>query len=122
MVAIDSNGRPSFEAIQQRFTLSKPTQKALHQFPVTFIAFDLLGLDGEPLMDRPLEERRAELEKNFVPGAHVQISPQIPERGTAFFKVAAERGLEGILAKKLGSLYRPGQRTKDWVKIKATNA
>jgi len=122
IVALDANGRPSFEAIQQRFTLSKPTQKALQQFPVTFIAFDLLWLDGESLMDRPLEERRAQLEKNFVPGTHVQISPQIPEKGTAFFKVAADRGLEGIVGKKLGSLYRPGQRTKDWMKIKATKS
>jgi bifunctional non-homologous end joining protein LigD len=122
IVALDASGRPSFEAIQQRFTLSKPTQKALNQFPVTFIAFDLLWLDGESLLERPLEERRALLEKNFVPGAHVQISPQIPEKGKQFYKAAEQRGLEGIVAKKLGSLYRPGQRTKDWVKIKATKS
>ncbi|MGZ4145687.1 MAG: non-homologous end-joining DNA ligase [Actinomycetota bacterium] len=120
IVALDPTGRPSFEAIQQRFTLSKPTQRALSQYPVTFIAFDLLWLDGESLLERPLEERRTLLEKNFVPGASVQISPQIPEKGKTFFKVASERGLEGIVAKKRGSVYRPGVRTKDWVKVKAT--
>jgi bifunctional non-homologous end joining protein LigD len=122
IVALDANGRPSFEAIQQRFTLSKPTKKALSQFPVTFIAFDLLWLDGESLMDRPLEERRALLEKNFVPGAHVQISPQVPEKGSKFFEAAKAMGLEGIVAKKLGSLYRSGQRTKDWMKVKAVKS
>jgi bifunctional non-homologous end joining protein LigD len=119
IVALDENGRPSFEAIQQRFTLAKPTQRALQRFPVTFIAFDLLWLDGESLLERPLEARRGLLEKSFVPGAYTQVSPQIPQRGLAFFDAAKERGLEGIVAKKLGSAYKPGVRTKDWVKVKA---
>ncbi len=49
----------------------------------------------------------------------MQISPQIPADGVRFFEIAKARGLEGVIAKKKGSLYRPGQRTKDWIKIKA---
>src|ERR1043166_9565014 len=99
IVALDANGRPSFEAIQQRFTLKKATTAAQKKFPVDFIAFDLLWLDGESLMERPLQERRALLERHLVPGPHVQISPQIPKKGTAFFEVAKQRGLEGVVAK-----------------------
>jgi bifunctional non-homologous end joining protein LigD len=120
VVALDEHGKPSFERIQQRFTLSKPSARAMQQFPVEFLAFDLLWLDGESLVDRPLEERRALLERHLVPGKRVQISPQIREKGVAFFEAAAARGLEGVIAKRRGSLYKPGARTKDWLKIKAT--
>jgi bifunctional non-homologous end joining protein LigD len=116
IVALDDTGRPSFEKIQARFTLGRPSQRAQETNPVDFIAFDLLWLDGESLMDRPLEERRALLERHVVPGKRIQNSLQVPRTGKALFDVAKERGLEGIIAKKLGSLYRPG---KDWVKIKA---
>lgn len=119
IVALDDEGRPSFERIQQRFTLARPSKNAIEKNPVDFLAFDLLWLDGESLMDRPIEERRALLERHLVPGKRVQISPQISGKGTAFFGAAKARGLEGIVAKRKGSTYRPGQRTKDWVKIKA---
>lgn len=119
IVALDEAGRPSFERIQQRFTQQAPSARAAQQVPVEFLAFDLLWLDGDSLMDRPIEERRTMLERHLVPNAHVQISPQIPERGVAFFEAAKARGLEGVVAKRRGSPYRPGQRSKDWVKIKA---
>lgn len=119
IVAFDERGRPSFERIQQRFTQAKPSQATLRDNPVEFLAFDLLWLDGESLMDRPLTERRALLERWLVPADRVQISPQIPAKGRAFFDAAKERGLEGIVAKRRGSVYRPGTRTKDWLKVKA---
>jgi len=120
IVALDEKGRPSFERIQQRFTLARPSARAREQVPVDFLAFDLLWLDGESLMDRPVEERRALLDRHLVPGRRVQLSPWILEKGIAFFEAASARGLEGIVAKRLGSIYRPGQRSKDWLKIKAT--
>ena len=119
IVALDDDGRPSFERIQQRFTLKRPSKQAMERYPVEFLAFDLLWLDGESLMDRPIEERRALLERHLVPGKRIQISPQIAGKGTAFFDAAKAKGLEGIVAKRKGSTYKPGQRTKDWVKIKA---
>jgi len=119
IVAFDARGIPSFERIQQRFTQTKPTEKLIKTNPVDFLAFDLLWIDGESLMDRPLEQRRAVLERSLVPAKRVQISPQISERGVAFFEAAKAKGLEGVIAKRLGSSYRPGVRTKDWLKIKA---
>jgi len=117
---LDETGRPSFERIQQRFTLKKATQSAVTRYPVVFIAFDLLWLDGESLLEQPIEHRRARLERHVVPHASVQISPQIATKGTAFFDAAKARGLEGVIAKRRESLYRPGARSRDWIKIKAT--
>ena len=119
IIAFGPDGTPSFERIQQRFTRARPPKATIESNPVEFLAFDLLWLDGESLMDRPLEERRALLERLLVPTKRLQISPQIPGRGTAVYAAAAERGIEGAIAKRKGSVYRPGARSKDWVKIKA---
>jgi bifunctional non-homologous end joining protein LigD len=86
---------------------------------VLFIAFDLLWLDGESLLERPVEERIEELHRALVPGPRVQNSVTFEGKGKALFAQVKERGLEGVIAKKKGSLYKPGRRTKDWIKIKA---
>lgn len=120
IICLDKGGRPSFEAIQQRFTTSKPSSTLLKNHPVQFIAFDLLWLDGASLLEQPMEERLELLDRVLVPGKHVVRSVRIPEKGTVLFEQAKARGLEGVIAKRAGSLYRPGIRTKDWIKIKAT--
>jgi bifunctional non-homologous end joining protein LigD len=111
-------GRPSFEAMQNRFTTNRPSAQLLKQHPVQFIAFDLLWLDGESLVDRPLEERLALLERWLVPSKRIVLSVRIPEHGKALYEQAKVRDLEGLVAKKLGSTYKPGRRSKDWLKIK----
>ena len=121
IVVLGKDGRPSFERLQSRFTLSKPTEKDLKANPVIFIAFDLLWLDGESLVDRPLEERTEALRRVFVSGPRVQNSVTIDREGKKLFAEVKKRGLEGVIAKRKGSRYVPGRRTKDWVKIKATN-
>ena len=121
IVVLERDGKPSFERLQQRFTVAKPTQQLLKQHPVLFIAFDLLWLDGESLVERPLEERVSELHHVLVPGPRIQNSVVIEGKGKALFEQVKARGLEGVIAKKKGSIYRPGRRTKDWIKVKATN-
>jgi bifunctional non-homologous end joining protein LigD len=86
--------------------------------PVTFLVFDVLAVDGELLVDRPLEERLARLDDVLVPGGAVQRSEVVPETGRALFHAASERGLEGVIAKRLASPYRPGKRSRDWLKVK----
>ena len=120
IVVLERDGKPSFERLQQRFTVSKPSQQLLKQHPVLFIAFDLLWLDGESLVERPLEERVSELHRALVPGPRIQNSVVIEGKGAALFEQVKARGLEGVIAKRKGSTYKPGRRTKDWVKIKAT--
>ncbi len=121
IVVLERDGKPSFERLQQRFTVSKPSQAVLKANPVLFIAFDILWLDGESLVDRPLEERLETLHRVLVPGPRVQNSVTIEREGRKLFAEAKKRGLEGVIAKRKGSTYKPGRRTKDWVKIKAVN-
>jgi DNA ligase D-like protein (predicted ligase)/DNA ligase D-like protein (predicted polymerase)/DNA ligase D-like protein (predicted 3'-phosphoesterase) len=119
IVALDAQGRPSFERLQNRSATPVPGASLLASTPVEYVAFDLLWLDGSSLMDRPLEERYALLSRLLVPAPHVQIAQRIDGIGTAFFEQARALGLEGVIAKKIGSVYRPGRRTRDWLKIKA---
>ena len=83
--------------------------------------FDLLELDGVPLVDLPLTERRERLEAAVAAGGGVIVSPQFDD-GAALLSVARERGLEGIVAKRAGSTYRPGRRSPDWRKVKLRGA
>jgi bifunctional non-homologous end joining protein LigD len=121
IVVLERDGRPSFERLQQRFTVSKPTQQILKANPVLFIAFDLLWLDGESLVERPLEERIEALNRVLVPGPRIQNSVTIEKAGRKLFEEVKKRGLEGVIAKRKGSIYRPGRRSKDWIKVKAVN-
>ncbi|HEX5152628.1 MAG TPA: DNA ligase D [Parafilimonas sp.] len=80
--------------------------------------FDILWLDGYSLINLPLTERK-EILKTVVPDVGIiRISESFEADATAFFQVAKKLNLEGIIAKKAGSVYTPGKRTKDWLKIK----
>src|SRR4051794_31560131 len=107
--ALDENGRPSFSAMQQG-------KKAL-----VYAVFDVLEVDGVPVVDLPLEERRDRLDALVnakTKGAQlVQISAMFDD-GEALLDAAEQQGLEGVMAKKLGSRYCEGKRTRDWLKIK----
>ncbi len=106
--ALDEDGRPSFSAMQQ----GKPGT------PIVYEAFDLLELDGEPLVDLPLSERRERLEglldRRYTT---VRLSDAF-EDGDALYEAAREQELEGIVAKRVDSPYRQGRRTREWLKIK----
>ncbi len=119
IVALDENGRPSFERLQQRSATAKPSQALLESHPVQYVAFDLLWLDGESLMEAPIEDRLALLQRLLVPTDRIQVSRPVERKGVAFFNQAKRLGLEGIIAKRKGSPYRPAKRSKDWLKIKA---
>jgi bifunctional non-homologous end joining protein LigD len=120
IVALDRNGRPSFERMQDRFHRT-PEELARNKgrVPVQFIAFDLLWLDGQPLLDLPLAERRARLDEVLVETRDIRLSQVVQGAGTAFFDQVRALELEGIVAKRAASCYRPGTRSHDWRKIKA---
>jgi bifunctional non-homologous end joining protein LigD len=106
--ALDENGRPSFSAMQQ----GKPGT------PIVYEVFDLLELDGEPVLDRPLRERRERLERLLDRGqTTVQLSGAFDD-GDALLTAATEQHLEGVMAKKIESRYAEGRRTRDWLKVK----
>jgi bifunctional non-homologous end joining protein LigD len=104
--ALDEEGRASFSAMQQG------------GHPLVYYVFDLLEVEGEPLLALPFTERRQRLEglldrRNRV----VQLSEAF-EDGEALLAAAREQGLEGVIAKRARSRYHPGKRTGDWVKVK----
>jgi bifunctional non-homologous end joining protein LigD len=104
--ALDERGRPSFSAMQ--------TGKGT----LVYYAFDCLEARGEPLVGRPIEERRAILKELVRPGPVVMLSEAFDD-GQSLLHAVTEQGLEGILAKRCGSVYAQGKRNRDWQKLKA---
>ncbi|MDQ3985527.1 MAG: non-homologous end-joining DNA ligase [Actinomycetota bacterium] len=117
------NGRPSFERLQGRMNLqnARDVERAVKKCPITYVLFDVIYLDGRQVCDRPIEERKLLLDGIVVPSKRVQVSPVVEGEGVALSRAAGERGLEGVVAKKLGSPYRPGRRSRDWLKIKVVH-
>ena len=120
IVAMDENGRPSFERLQSRINLQRAgdIRRGVAQIPLELVLFDLVFVDGEWIGGRPLTGRVEHLKESFEFGDTILLSEGIPEQGTALFNAAGARGLEGIVAKKATSHYIPGKRTRDWIKIK----
>jgi bifunctional non-homologous end joining protein LigD len=119
IVAFDE-GMPSFQKLQQRMHVRdrRQLEQLMKSVPVVFMAFDIIYLDGRDLTALPLEKRREILEEVVVSDDHLQVSPAIRNDGTALFEAAKAQDLEGIVAKRMSSTYRPGARSKDWLKIK----
>jgi bifunctional non-homologous end joining protein LigD len=120
IVALDRHGRPSFGALQPRMHVSSRAQakRLAGATPVTYVIFDLLWLDGHPLVGLPYVERRRRLAELKLDGERWQTPEHVRGSGEQLIQASAEQGLEGIVAKRLQSTYRPGLRTRDWVKIK----
>ncbi len=85
-----------------------------------YYVFDLLWLEGYSLLDLPLYQRREKLKEVIPEHQIIHISQTFEATGTEFFEVASQMNLEGIMAKKEDSLYTPGIRTKEWLKIKVS--
>jgi bifunctional non-homologous end joining protein LigD len=83
----------------------------------TYVIFDVLHLDGRPLLAEPYTARRGALEALRLNGPHWQTAPSFPGEGEAVREVARQRGLPGIVAKRLDSPYEPGKRSASWLFI-----
>jgi len=120
VVALDEKGRPSFEEIQQRMGLTSESEvrRKMQLVPVTYMVFDLLWQDGRSLVDQPYTERRRMLDGLKLAGASWQTPPWEEGGGQAMLEASAKAGLEGVMAKRLGSRYEPGRRSGVWVKVK----
>lgn len=106
LVALDEQGRPSFSMMQQHLT------------QVAFYAFDVLQIDGVDAIALPYERRRELLADLLETGANWMVPAHRIGDGAALLEASAERGLEGVMAKRLGSVYTPGKRTPNWRKVK----
>jgi bifunctional non-homologous end joining protein LigD len=108
VVAIGTDGRATFSAMQQ----------GKEGTTYVFVAFDALEVEGEPLVGLPLGERRQRLRELIDARRRgVQVSDTF-EDGDALYRAAVEQEFEGILAKRADSVYEPGRRSRNWLKIK----
>jgi bifunctional non-homologous end joining protein LigD len=119
VVVMDAAGRPSFTALAERMHVREKgrAQRLAASLPVTYMIFDLLELDGLDLTSEPYERRREALEALHLPDRHWLVPPWFDD-GAATLSAAAEFALEGVVAKRLSSVYRPGVRSPDWIKYK----
>lgn len=115
IVAVDDRGRPVFQDLQN-------AERAGEGGRLRYYVFDVLQVGGRDLRPLPLERRREALPKLLPVSPAVRLSDSVEARGRDFFRAAAAQGLEGVVAKDLASPYRPGERTRTWLKIKARHS
>jgi bifunctional non-homologous end joining protein LigD len=122
LVALDPAGRSSFERLQARLARANADRRAEVELPMTLFAFDLLALLGRDLRGLPLLERKRLLAQLVPRLGRVKLSDHIEGDGRALFAAAGRAGLEGVIAKRAGSSYACGQRSRDWLKLKHTRS
>jgi bifunctional non-homologous end joining protein LigD len=112
IIVLDEQGRADFSRLQG--------WRSEADGALIYYVFDLLWLNGHDLTNHPLTERRALLEQQVPAGGIIRLSESFATSGTEFFEVVKKMGLEGIIAKRADSLYYPGERSKEWLKIKTS--
>jgi DNA ligase D-like protein (predicted ligase)/DNA ligase D-like protein (predicted 3'-phosphoesterase) len=119
-IVVVEDGKTDFQALVERSQTMSPVEIELQgkRSPVVYVVFDILEKDGETLVDLPLTERKRILKASVKEGKHVLLSDFVETEGESYYKVASEKGLEGVMAKKKDSFYEPGVRSNNWLKIK----
>jgi DNA ligase D-like protein (predicted ligase) len=121
-IVVLKDGLPSFHTLQTRDHLQDPKKirSAAQEMPAIFMVFDILHLGGEDLFQHALIERKEVLTSAVQQGAHLLISQYITGAGKAFSALTKEKGLEGVMAKRLDSTYQIGKRSNFWIKFRNT--
>lgn len=118
IVALDAAGRPSFARLQQRMQVAHPAPSLVAAVPVVYYAFDVLHLGGISTMQLPYAQRRDLLEGLGLDSAVVRVPRHFPGADPeAVMTAARAQGLEGIVVKRLASVYQPGRRSPTWIKV-----
>jgi bifunctional non-homologous end joining protein LigD len=120
LVALDpASGRPDIERIRARLGRSGAgAALGARTSPAVYVVFDLLWCSGHSLLDKPYAQRRKALERLGLSGGSLQVTPAFPAAGAALYDATSRHELEGVVAKRLDSSYRPGRRCATWVKTK----
>jgi bifunctional non-homologous end joining protein LigD len=120
VVALRDDGRPSFQLLQRRMGLTDAAmvKRRMSDTPVDYVVFDLLHLDGECTRDLPYADRRELLAGLGLDGPRWRAPRHRIGGGAELLEAARRQGLEGVVAKKLDSPYRPGGRGGEWVKAR----
>ena len=114
------DGKPNFAEVQRRSLMGNDfkIKLAADTYPVSFVAFDILYLNGRDLTGRTLMERKRLLEQIVTPNERIAVSTVFETGGIDLYTLTARQGLEGVVAKRKDSFYIQGKRTKNWIKIK----
>jgi bifunctional non-homologous end joining protein LigD len=120
IVALDAGGRPSFGTLQQRMNVADPraAERLAEQIPVAYVVFDVLRLQGESLLRQPYHARRELLERLDLGGDSCLTAPVFYGSAREVWNASIEQGMEGLIAKRVDSIYEPGRRSPLWRKIK----
>lgn len=120
VVAFGPDGRPSFARLQKRMHVGQAAeaQRLSGTDPARYLIFDVLHLDGSATIGLPYQRRRQLLEELDLDGASWQCPSYFAGNGAMVLQASQQLGLEGVVAKRLTSTYRPGRRSPDWRKIK----
>jgi len=111
IVAIDKKGVPVFSMLHDGSKRGR----------LVYYVFDILNHNGRDLTNLPLLERKKILQKLLPQSGAVRVSGYVTKDGAAFFSAVRKKGLEGMVAKNMKSAYRPGIRSRDWLKVKNTH-
>jgi len=119
IVAFDDSGRVSSAALQSRLEAGEgaAARRLASRTPVQYLCVDLLWLDGKSTLDLPYADRRDLLARLDIAGAHWQTPPHFVGGGEFALDASREQGLAGVVAKRLDSPYRPGQRSRAWLVV-----
>ena len=121
IVAFDEAGKPDFQRLGSRIHVRGPgARRVARSVPVVYVVFDVLVVGDRDVTGLPIEARKRILERilGSAPGSGpIRLQPTFDD-GKALFQQCRERGLEGVVAKRTGSTYRPDDRSADWVKVK----
>jgi bifunctional non-homologous end joining protein LigD len=113
VVVVDESGRSNFQMLQNYLRTGSGR--------LMYYAFDLPHLEGHDLTRLPLSERQELLRRVLPQGNHLRLSEAVAEHGKALFAQATKSGLEGLIAKRASSTYKPGARSRDWLKVKTVH-
>lgn len=122
IIAFD-DGRPSFERLQSRINVTADTdiRRLQRKVPVVYVIFDVLYVDGRSLMTSSYEQRRIELDSLQLSGPNWNVPDYQRGDGQVLLDATRSQRLEGVVAKRLSSIYNPGRRSRQWLKIKNVN-
>jgi bifunctional non-homologous end joining protein LigD len=120
VVAFDSHGRPSFERLQSRMHLvsASAVRRRMRDIPVAYVIFDLLWLEGHSTLGLAYRDRRKLLDELELEGPSWRVPAYREGDGRALLEATVAQGLEGVVAKRLDSIYEPGRRSSAWIKVK----
>ncbi len=121
-IVVFENGKPSFAGLQSRGRMNdlKRIGRSSSECPAVFIVFDLLYANAKNIMEMAIEKRKELLAGIVESNDEIVVSQFINGNGKELFKACVAKGMEGVVAKKLGSVYLPGRRSSYWQKFRHT--